>query len=118
MTDNHPDDVERRMLAMFSAENSSRQIIALQSRLDSMSRDMTEQEKAFAKRGENQQRDFDARTKSQLKTIEDINDRMKSLEGYAKAGRWVSVTIIVPLLGFIFTMIGSYIQQRFFGSKS
>jgi aspartokinase len=115
MTDNHPDDVERRMLAMFSAENSSRQIIALQSRLDSMARDMTEQEKAFEQRMKSQQETFDKKAEEHLKTIEAIGERMRSLEGYAKAGRWVSITVIFPLIGFAFTMLGNYIQQKFSG---
>ena len=118
MTDNHPDDVERRMLALFSAENSSRQIIALQSRLDSMARDMTEQEKDFFQRMETQQKTFDAKAAEHIKTIEKIEGRMQSLEGYAKAGRIIGVTIILPFLGFVFTLIGTYIKQLIFGGKS
>jgi aspartokinase len=118
MTDNHPDDVERRMLAMFSAENSSRQIIALQSRLDSMARDMTEQEKAFEQKMDWQSREFDKKASEHIKTIEAIGERMRSLEGYAKAGRIIGVTIILPFLGFVFTLIGTYIKQLIFGGKS
>ena len=40
---------------------------------------------------------------------------MRNLEGYAKVGRLIGVTIIVPLLGFGYKLVGTYIKQLLFG---